>query len=394
MTETYAIRSLESEHDHTVLFDLIMTTFNTPRERSEIYFQRAGPENFRLLCRGDRPVGCVAQFPMGQFFGGRSVPMVGIAVVAVTPEHRGRGAGGAMMAQTIQELAQRRVALSTLYPATLSIYRRAGYETAGHHYEITLPLCSIDVLPSDLTLRPVEESDHDRVEDAYRTEAARSNGPLDRSDFLWMRVRQPPAGRGEEYLVERDGRIEGAFTFAKVDAETIGYNLAASDIFALTPDAARAVLRFLALHQSMAESITMFRPPNDPLLAHLKERGSTARILDMWMTRVVDVEQALTARGYHPGIEAEIHLDIRDELIPANNDRFILRVADGRGRVERGGTGALTLDIRGLAALYTGYRSPANLAAAGLLNNSADQSALAAAESIFTPTDPWMADRF
>jgi predicted acetyltransferase len=69
-----------------------------------------------------------------------------------------------------------------------------------------------------------------------------------------------------------------------------------------------------------------------------------------------------------------------------------VRVADGRAEVERGGRGTLRLDIRGLAAMYTGFHSPADLRAAGFAD--ADDASLASASALFAGPHPWMADHF
>ena len=111
-----------------------------------------------------------------------------------------------------------------------------------------------------------------------------------------------------------------------------------------------------------------------------------------WMLRVINVSTALEKRGYSPGIQAELHLEIRDDLLAENNGRFILSVANGRGEVTSGGKGEMKLDIRGLAPLYTGLFTPQQLQLAGQLD--ATETAMSAATQIFAGASPWMADFF
>ena len=59
------------------------------------------------------------------------------------------------------------------------------------------------------------------------------------------------------------------------------------------------------------------------------------------MTRIVDVPAALTERGYPEAIDAELHLRVRDDVLPANDGTFVLHVSGGKAEVRPGGTGAM-----------------------------------------------------
>lgn len=79
---------------------------------------------------------------------------------------------------------------------------------------------------------------------------------------------------------------------------------------------------------------------------------------------------------------------IVDEPLPANEDRFVLRVADGRAEVERGGEGHVRLDVRTLAPLYSGFASAAQLRTSfGLACDEDDAGRLTA---VFGGSAPWI----
>jgi predicted acetyltransferase len=111
-----------------------------------------------------------------------------------------------------------------------------------------------------------------------------------------------------------------------------------------------------------------------------------------WLLRIVDVCGALAARGYPQGAEVEVHLEVRDTLLPANDGRFVLTIANGQGEVREGGRGGLRVDVRGLATLYSGHLSPEELRATGLLDG--EPRDLAAAALAFAGPAPWMPDMF
>src|SRR5687767_14511937 len=108
-----------SAKELSALSDIIAPIFNFPREQAGRYEKQIGSKNFRVIKSGSTMLGGLALIPMGQFFGGRSVPMTGVAAVGTAPEHRGSGAASALMRATLQEMHAQSIALSTLYPATL-----------------------------------------------------------------------------------------------------------------------------------------------------------------------------------------------------------------------------------------------------------------------------------
>jgi predicted acetyltransferase len=110
------------------------------------------------------------------------------------------------------------------------------------------------------------------------------------------------------------------------------------------------------------------------------------------MLRVVDVRAAFERRGWSPCVRGEIQLDLRDGLLRDNARRWVLEVDGGRAEVREGGSGALVLDPRGLAALYSGFLPAEELHAAGLCDGSAAD--LARASALFAGPAPWGADFF
>lgn len=76
-----------------------------------------------MAVEADRVVGHAAVWPFHQSFGGRPVPMGGVAGVAVAVDRRGRGVGSALLAGCLDLMAERGLVLSTLSPSTPIPYR-------------------------------------------------------------------------------------------------------------------------------------------------------------------------------------------------------------------------------------------------------------------------------
>src|SRR5262249_56665945 len=119
-----------------------------------------------------------------------------------------------------------------------------------------------------------------------------------------------------------------------------------------------------------ARHIVWHTGPADPVLALLPEQQYRLRLRHHWMLRILNLPAALIARGYARGLTAELHLEVRDECLPANNGRFVLQVREGPALVEPGGSGRMRLDIRGLATIYSGLFSPADAGLSGHVDAS------------------------
>jgi predicted acetyltransferase len=277
-----------------------------------------------------------------------------------------------------------------------------GYEHAGTRFEIRIPTKTLIYKQrvNDLEIRRITASDEKSIKQVYQTRAQRTAGNLDRSDFIWHRVKTLRRRSTQGFMVVNPStkKIEGYTYYDQKESVDAPYSLHLTDLVALTPAAGRQLLAFLADHRSMTDQIIYTGSADDPILKLLPERNYTAKLLDHWMLRIVDVIAALKARGYSPCVNAEIHLDVRDDSLPENAGRYELTISNGKARVQSGGRGDIRIDERGLAALYTGHMSPNDLHITGQIaiaprakdaNRTLDTLAAA-----FAGPCPWLGDMF
>jgi predicted acetyltransferase len=318
--------------------------------------------------------------------------MLGVSAVAIRPEHRAGGAGSALMKDALREARATRMPLSALYPATQPVYRRLGYELAGARTLYRVPSAALALKSRPLSMRPIGVPDLARLRSTYLAFARRSAGLLDRTEWSWARVLSGHESTVHAYVAERGSNIEGYVVFVQKPLAAMGYEIIVKDVVALTRDAALSLLSFLGDHRSMAPDISFFGAPADPLLMLLPEQAwKTERRWD-WMLRICDVAAALEARGFPPGLTAQLQLEVLDDTLPENAGRWRIAIGGGHAEVTRGGRGRVRLDIRGLASLYSGRCSAHELVRAGLASGpDADLEALSAA---FAGPAPWMPDMF
>jgi predicted acetyltransferase len=382
--------SLADANDAKQLGRILAQCFNSPPDREGTYLNRIGWENFRVIRQADQMAGGLAGIPMGQWWGQQCIPMVGVAAVGIAPEYRGSGAAIALLQHLLRELHANGTPISVLYPATQRLYRKVGYEQGGAHHSWEIATDAIQLKDRSMPLQRVA-IDAQPIRDLYAQQAMLSNGYLKRHSAIWQGLTDANSDAVYAYLVGEPESPQGYVLFSqRQDGD--GAKIRIRDWVALSVDAARRLWTFMADHRSQISSIRWSGGAVDPLLLPLPEQSARIRSMMYWLLRIVHVKAALEQRGYPPNLQVELHLSIDDELLPENTGRYILSVANGRGEVTQGGNGDMTLNIRGLAPLYTGLYTPQQLQLTGYLD--ATETALATASQLFSGTSPWMPDFF
>lgn len=390
MNSGFEYSSVANSEDVQRFGSILEQCFLASPGEEEGWLKRMGVENIRLIRDKKEVVGGLIVIPMGQWWGGESVSMTGIAGVGVAPESRGSGAALSLMQQAVKELYQKDVAISVLYPATQRLYRKAGYEQAGSFCSWEIPAQSIQIKEQPLPIKSVA-LDSEIFYQLYTKQGQNINGYLNRNQTIWNRIIKPSEKEVfYGYIIGSIEEPEGYIIFSqnRIEKDDI---LIVFDWVILTNAAAKSFWTFLSNHRSKIDKIRWRSSAIDNLTLILPEQTAKNRFIKRWMLRVINVEKALSKRGYPMGIETELHLEITDDLIAENNGKFILSIANGSGSVTKGGKGNFRLDIKGLATLYTGLFSPQQLQLTGI---DATEKVISTATQIFAGSSPWMMDFF
>jgi len=159
------------------------------------------------------------------------------------------------------------------------------------------------------------------------------------------------------------------------------------------PGADAALYALFAGYASMNGMIAWSGPDPDPSLYALQDRF--ARLTDRWhwMLRLVDLPAALQARPWPSGVTGRLTLQVTDRLCPWNAGTWRLELADGQGLVEPAppSARAATVDVRGLATLFTGFAGPDDMVRAGLLSDAGPDD-LDLLRAAFASPRPWTAE--
>jgi predicted acetyltransferase len=385
---------LEGTEDLEALSRIISWAFGFPPPSVVKWLTDSGLENVRVLREGRTACAGLLEIPMAHWFGGESVPTVGIAGVGVDPAARGKGLALRLMQACLRDARAAGIAVSSLYPATLTLYRAAGYEIAGHHFRWSVRAADCPRVKNGLELSPIRPEDDLAIEETYRSFARTQSGYLDRGPYVWNRVRAPMGESARGFVVRGEHGVEGYVYLSQQGNVSTVQNLQLSDLVALTPAALSSILTLLSEHRSMVERVQWQGAPSNANLYAFSEKVFSIEMKAFWMLRIVHVERALAKRGYPP-LDLELKLRVEDDLLTENTATYRLAVKAGSPSVtvlKASESADAELGIRALASLYTGFMTPSELARAGLLRaGAATQQKLAL---LFGGPAPALADYF
>jgi predicted acetyltransferase len=395
-----------TENDRDAAFPIYMEAFGGGPE--DLAGAAELPIADRWVVTGEGKVlGALRLLRFAHYFGGVAVPAAGIAAVAVSPQARGRGAGATLMREVLRASAADGMPLSTLYMSTMAPYRGVGYEVAGVRNRYRAPLTTLPRSNDSSNVEPWTDDGLDEIVQCHRRIAATQNGLIDRPNDWWTkRIFGVPSNKFLYRYLVRDGGgvVRGYAVYTQhpepghfPDSWTPGdedvYALAMRDFMWETPEAARALLNFAADHWSVGTNIYWSGPPGDPLLTFFRDRLPVVDTSYMWMARLTDVAGCLTARGYSPGVDITAEFTVEDATLPDNAGAYRLEVSHGKPTVERIDKAATTVDVRGLAAMYTSSMHPYDAVRAGFLRPDKDETTDALAAAFAGPA-PWLIEFF
>jgi len=334
--------------------------------------------------------------------GPRQVTTAGVMGVGVLPTHRRRGALTELMRTQLADAHERGEPIATLYASEGGIYGRFGYGLASLAANIDLPKEQALLRPGlsrgSARLLASEDEALEVLPEIYDRIQLQTVGMFARTREWWeaRRFYTPPWRKGAEQMrvvIELEGR-PAAYALYRLNFGASGLIsttvLDVVEALGTTPEALGAVWRYLLELDWTATIHAELLPLDHPLFLWLVEpRRMNATLVEALWVRLVDVGQALTARGYAG--EGRIVFEVRDEVCPWN---------DGIWRLEGGSASRsdddpdLRLDVRELGSAYLGGFTFAQLLRAGKLEELGD-GAVDRADSIFrSDAQPWCPEIF
>jgi len=336
-------------------------------------------------------VAALVLYPLQAWVRGARVPVTGIGSVAVSPEHRRRGIGEALVRATLREMRQRGDALSMLYAFRGDFYRRFGWGLVETPGMLAVPPALLPASEESRRVRRLRMPDRPLVQELYeRHVRERGHFALDRRPEWWERRLWGYEGEWVVYE-RRRGQIEG-YLHLQVDAGDGPWKLVltVNEFVAHTPDAHRGLTGYLHGLRDQAVEVVFATAADAPWAAQLADAANLRGDLKLGvlrttghqaygaLLRLLDVKAALESLPVSPQARGEVVLDVSDDVLPANQRAWRVAARDGRltVRAETARTAAsrdrrprLGATAEMLAVLVSGAVSPVRAAETGLVED-------------------------
>jgi predicted acetyltransferase len=321
---------------------------------------------------GDTLVARMIDRAYDSYYGGAAMSTAGIASVTVAVEYRGRGTLGPLLAQTLAAARSRGAVLSTLFPTAPGIYRRFGYEVVAAFDTVQVPSHVLGSVTTSASVgtRRATVADVGSVRAVYDAWACQQNGPLTRRGVSF------PAS-DKEYLdgftgvtlaVDGDDVVHGYASWQRGQGYGEKAVLEVSELLATDPEGYQALLSALGSFSSVTPQTRLDTSGDD--LARMFLPSTHWNVVDSspYMLKLVDVAGAFTLRHYPTGFSDELTFGLAGDFLSENNGGYVLDVSNGRGSCTRAELGGRVFTPQGLALMFAGTQSSANLRAAGLVS--------------------------
>jgi len=336
-----------------------------------------GLEARRVVEKDGYLVGFGALYALEVWIGGRTVPVGGIASIAVAPEARRQGVARALLSAMDAEMESSGAALSLLYPFEEGFYARLGYA-------VTSPLLALRVSSRKLlSMQPLGNPSLTAVAAAgtqamalYEDVARRTSGRIVRTEVRWL-DRFSRENRYWMGVAANKERLEGYASFSyQTRAGDSQPTLVVHELTARDDAARRTLLAAIGKQCEQVETVELTVAFDDALAVGL--HGASGKLDRGPMVKPIGVGRALMSRGY---------LGDGDLTLLCSGDAgaksFRLSVRSGVAEIsEASGSADIELSSATLGSLVVSGMRPTEAAELGLLR--ANPEVLRIADEIFS----------
>lgn len=382
-----------------------------------VYGGAFGDEPDNVVAQNNRPEWTLCAFvdgrmatsysclPMTMRANGNAVALGGISAVGTLPEYRRQGLLRAITTRSLADMRGRGQAVAALWASQAAIYQRYGYALASTPITYRIDTVDVGFYDGDGGTARVQRIDADSGFDVlkklYVEFVKNRTGYLHRARALWLNnaLSSGPTTGPAHIAVAYDGTAAIGYVIYHVRGDKTGHStrnqeLTIKDFVWLNGDAYRSLWSWLARHDLVGRIVWVRAPIDDPAPELFVEpRLLNAQSRDGTWLRIVDAPVALAQRGYQATDSITVEV-AADELSPWNAGRYKLECApEGATVTPTRASADMTLSVKALASLYSGFRSARQLAQWGLVD--ADDAVLDRASRIFaTRHAPHCPDNF
>ena len=336
---------------------------------------------FPVLVRAD-VLGCfnkeddnslVAQFavyPLDMNIYGTKYSVGFVTSVCTYPEYTGHGIMKKLMIQSLTRMKESHKSFALLYPYSIPLYRRLGWEIISNKMTYTVKDTQI---PRKLNepgyVRRVSWDDA-QFKELHTKFAEKTHGCLYRNNLAW-----------EEYWRWDEDDTVVAIYYSKDDIP-YGYMvyMISSDVMHikemiyLNREAQLGLWEYIYAHDSMIDEVRGNNYYSEPIAFELDDSDIKETIRPYAMGRIIDIEQFFAKYPCDPDESpATFRFNIEDELLPWNNNSFNIHFENGKCNITDSAPDyEMSMSIGTLTTLMLGYKTAEKLHGMEKISSSPD----------------------
>lgn len=348
---------------------------------------------------------CLIALPYRVAFDGATADMRGIGGVCTYPHHRRKGAIKCIMRKMLDELYEKAVPFSYLYPFSEQFYARYGYHHACGGVQWAFDLAAIPeshIVGTMELYRPGEPIGD--IISQYAPFARKWNMMVERDDMDWRKIQSADPFKGNTSAVlyrKPDGAPGGYVVFERQTSPEKGPILAGKELVFDSFDSLKALMGFIGTYISDYKTFTINMPKHlnlDHFCADFAQSKTAKTMQRTGMARAIHVEGALKqarCRG-----NGHLSLYVHDRFLPQNNGLYEITFQTGEANNVRftrmplsafGQASDVEMTVNVLsAAILGGY----DVADFGYMDGAAIHGDPSAVGQVFYPKPCWINDHF
>jgi len=258
-----------------------------------------------------RVVAGIEAIPFTMWFDGQKVPMCGIGGVVSMPESRRQGNIRKIFEKIYDDIYEKGVVFSHLYPFSFDYYRKFGYETCGAVKKYTLLIKPARTLKNNGRAYEFIKGDDvkDKLIEVYETYASRHNIMISRPESRWNEVFDISLCGADRlyYWKDADSNIKSWVKFKKE-----GNTMQIHDIAWADHESMLGILQFMGMFEGAAYKMAF--------------RASPEFIAEIYWNDLYEIETENQWVGMNRVVNAKRALELMKK--PENEGKFIIKIND------------------------------------------------------------------
>ncbi|ANZ43838.1 GNAT family N-acetyltransferase [Cloacibacillus porcorum] len=286
-------------------------------------------------------------------------PIAFITSVSTYPEYSGMGLMSQLMKKGLREMRDNGQSLSLLYPYSIPLYRKKGWEIISDKMSFTIR----DVqLPKNIEVpgyvRRVSWEDSDFM-DLHTQFAKQTHGCLFRNNLAWDEYWKWDEDDTTVAIYYREDDLPRGYMVYLIKDDVMYIK----EMIYLDMESRKGLWKYIGAHESMVSEVRGYNYFSEPIAFSFDDSEIKETIRPYIMGRIVDTKMFLEKYRFRGEAEGDVTLRISDSFLEWNDQSLTLDIFGGKCGI----TNAISrrhasMSIGTLTTLLLGYKRASELA--------------------------------